>query len=164
MAMLMSFSLTACTSETADDSGEVEDASTDEVVEEVEEVEVNTEPMAFGDVGESFTTTIYDETDNPDGYKNFTFQEGSGDCIDKGLPAEIVYTSDNIVKTPDESYVNDWVSLNFMNGKFSFTYNFDEGDADCAYNPVKGVSTVEAVCEKDDADFCTASYQLEVSN
>ena len=159
MAMMV-LGLTACTStEVVEDSGEVEDVE----VEEVAEV-VDAGPVAFGDLGEGFTSSMYDETDNPDGYKNYTFKDGSGDCVDMGFPAEFIYTSDNIVKTADESYVNDWITLNHMKGSISFSYEFDEGDATCKFDPTTSVTTVEAVCEKDDADYCTGSYQLEVSN
>lgn len=142
-----------CTGETApaDDT----DTPTDTPV--VEEETYPEGPVAFAEVGLGLM-------DAADVYDLFTFEEGEGTCLDQGFPTNLTYTSDNIVKTADEEYVEDMTMIDFMGN-----LRFDEvpltgGPAACKITATRGVTKVQLSCSmgEDDAEkeVCTATFNM----
>jgi hypothetical protein len=120
-------------------------------------VEETTGPVPFAEVGDD----IMDAKAN---YKLFRFLEGEGTCMEMGFPTNLVYAAPNMIKTEDESYVEDMTMVDFT-GRISFNeLPLSTGNVACEAKTNTGVTTVKVTCSSGEGDekkeVCTASFKL----
>jgi len=153
------FAFSACGTQTpATDEGT--EATKAELTEPAEEpvIEEVTGPVPFSEID-------MDIMDASDVY-SITFAEGEGDCIDKGFPAEFMYT-DSIVKTEDESLLDDWVSVDFTGRLSLIEFDIDEVEANCSVKTTTGANKAVLTCSvdaeeegADDKELCTGTFKM----
>ncbi|MFC1810717.1 hypothetical protein ACFLZH_04410 [Patescibacteria group bacterium] len=114
-------------------------------------------PVAFAEVGLGLM-------DAADVYDLFTFEEGEGTCLDQGFPTNLTYTSDNVVKTADEEYVEDMTMIDFMGNLRFDEVPLEDGPAACKITATRGVTKVQLSCTRgeDDAEeeVCTGTFKM----
>lgn len=114
-------------------------------------------PVAFADVGKNIMDAKKD-------YKLFRFLEGEGTCMEMGFPTDLVYAAPNMIKTEDESYVEDMTMVDFT-GRISFNeLPLSTGNVACEAKTTTGVTTVKVTCTSGEGEekqeVCTASFKL----
>jgi hypothetical protein len=135
---------------TTDETTEQTEESTEDSVTDTEE---NTGPIPFSEVG----INIMDAKEE---YSKFTFVNGEGTCLDQGFPLDLIYTSENVIKTEDGSYAEDMTMVDFMG-----YIRFDElplstGSASCTIETSSSSDTADVTCEVDEEEVCTAVFDL----
>lgn len=124
-------------------------------VEEVEEEEMveETGPVPFSEIGEG----ILDAKEN---FSYFTFENGEGTCMAQGFPTDFIYDSENIAKTLDGSYADEWTAVDFL-GNIRFSgLPLSTGSADCMIETSSASDMADVSCSVDEVEVCTASFEI----
>ncbi|MFA6475685.1 MAG: hypothetical protein WCV88_05855 [Patescibacteria group bacterium] len=99
-------------------------------------------------------------------YNEFQFVDGSGTCVEQGLPKQFSYIKDPtlkyfIVDTEDGSYRNELVSLDFT-GNLKYTkVALTGGEATCTTKAVTSNNEATTSCKVNDAEVCTATHTVQ---
>ncbi|MDQ6985127.1 MAG: hypothetical protein Q9M91_01085 [Candidatus Dojkabacteria bacterium] len=134
---------------------ESESESADSDIDEIEEdaVVAMEGPVAFSEIGLGIM-------DAADVYAYFTFENGVGNCMDQGFPTDLVYDSENIVKTEDGSYSEDWTSVDFS-GRIRFdALPLSTGDASCVIETSSVSDQADVTCSVEEVEVCTATFDI----
>ncbi len=121
--------------------------------EETNQSEDDNGPIPFSKVGKNIM-------DAKDDYDHFTFENGEGTCLDQGFPTDLIYTSKNVIKTKDDSYIENWTMVDFMG-----VIRFDElplltGSASCKIETHTNQDRADLTCTVDNVEVCTASFDV----
>ena len=143
-----------CTGEPAAPADDTETPTDTPVVEEEETPTYPEGPVAFAEVGLGLM-------DAADVYDLFTFEEGEGTCLDQGFPTNLTYTSDNVVKTADEEYVEDMTMIDFMGNLRFDEVPLEGGPAACKITATRGVTKVQLSCtDEAEEEVCTGTFNM----
>lgn len=136
--------------ESADDNDSEQTTDSEETTEE--EAEEPTGPIPFSQVG----INIMDA----DEYSYFTFVNGGGTCMDQNFPLDMIYTSENVMKTQDGSYAEDMTAVDFM-GNIRFDgLPLSTGSASCTMETSTNSDEATVTCKVDEAEVCTAMFDV----
>lgn len=148
--------LAGCSGGTTDEASDTTQ-NADQVDVQADVEEMPSGPVAYSEVDMGFLDAM-------DVYSEFTFESGSGDCVDQGFFSEFKFVEvpegGFVVRDADETYEDDFAVASAFG-----TLGFDEvpiGDqvADCVADiPYQeDISTV--TCTVDDVEICTADFNL----
>lgn len=124
-------------------------------VEEVEEGEMQEEtgPVPFSEIGEG----IMDAKEN---FSYFTFENGEGSCMAQGFPTDLIYDSSNMIKTLDESYADEWTSVDFLGNIRFNNLPLSTGKAVCQFETSSESDSASVSCSVDEVDVCSATFEI----
>lgn len=159
LAACMLVFLSACSAPETPISSTTPQNSTEETTTPVEET--TSGPVAFADVDMGLM-------DAGDEYSLFTFEEGAGTCLDMGFPTDLVWDSkNNVVKTKDESYVEDWTSIDFAGNLRFDEVSLGDKSVACVIKATSGVTTANLTCSEEsededveDIEVCTGTLKV----
>lgn len=135
------------------ESERISQINTENKPEEVEELVVEEGPISFSKIGIGIM-------DAKEKYSYFSFENGSGTCMEQGFPTNMIYTSENIVKTADNTYIEDYTSVDFM-GYISFdSVPLSTGSASCLFETSLDSDIAKVDCRVDEVSVCTATFDL----
>ncbi len=118
-----------------------------------ETAEVPKGPVPFSDVKN-------DIMDAKESWDFFTFETAKGTCMEQGFPTNMRYTSGNVMRTEDGTYLEDWTSVDFTG-----TIRFDDlplstGKAACVMKTISGEDFAKVTCSVDEKEVCTATFTV----
>lgn len=128
------------------DDTDTEDSSDEELV-------VATGPVAFSAIGKGIL-------DAKDSYSYFSFENGQGTCMEQGFPTNMIYDSENIVKTEDDTYMEDYTSVDFLGNIRFDTLPLSTGSADCLFETSLDSDVANLNCSVNEVSVCTATFDL----
>ncbi|MDP3970549.1 MAG: hypothetical protein Q8P90_02515 [bacterium] len=115
--------------------------------------------IPFSEVGDNMLDAA-----SSDMYSEFEFVNGTGTCVDQGLP-EFSYIDDPdlgyfIVESKDKTYQETWASLSFT-GYLSFSeVPLTDGPADCTAISEFEKDEATVTCSIEEEDICEATFEV----
>lgn len=130
------------------------DSTQEESTMDEQEETVDNSPVAFSKIGKG----ILDATED---FSYFTFENGTGSCMDQGFPTDLVYDSENIVKAMNGAYMDDaTTSVDFL-GNIGFRgLPLTSGSAYCIASTSTTSDKAEVRCLVNEVEVCTASFDF----
>lgn len=126
---------------------------TPEAVVEEKEVGEEKSPIAFSKIGKGIM-------DAKEIYSYFSFENGAGTCMDQGFPTNMIYTSENIAKTSDDKYIEDYTAVDFLGNVRFDNLPLTTGAAACVFETSLDSDVAKLDCTVNEVSVCTATFDL----
>jgi hypothetical protein len=113
----------------------------------------DTTAIPFSEVGVGIMTA-------KDDYKKFTFEEGTGTCLEMGYPKDMFYDSANVMMTEDGKYIENMTSVDFA-GLIRFDdVPLNDGLAACKIQTTSKIDFANMTCSIDEVEVCTTTFKV----